>query len=184
MDRNHFKKISKYSAFNISICYNSSFFCLQTIKVTFFILHHFPVLFLPLCLPLCLQGRCLKCEQLLTPVVSMGFRQRARARLRRQEHQDRSKKRIQIVTCPIIEQTFCHWFVCPDKSLLGWFWVWARKRTWARLARDSSAGPSLDPWVFLHPWMQSKIFIGRKGAVKKLTICRPAKNCFLRLGRM
>ena len=27
---------------------------------------------------------------------------------RRQEHQDRSKKRIQIVTCPIIEQTFCH----------------------------------------------------------------------------
>ena len=73
---------------------------------------------IPLCLPLCLQGRRLKREQLLTPVVSMGFRQRARARLRRQEHQDRSKKRIQIVTCPIIEQTFCHWlFVLTDPYL-------------------------------------------------------------------
>ena len=62
--------------------------------MTFFILHHFPGFFpflplclpivtprcaFPLCLPLCLQGRRLKREQLLTPVVSMGFRQRARA---------------------------------------------------------------------------------------------------------
>ena len=100
--------------------------------MTFFILHHFPVLFLPLCLPivtprcafplclpLCLQGRRLKREQLLTPVVSKGFRQRARARLRRQEHQDRSKKRIQIVTCPIIEQTFWS-LICLSWQILTW----------------------------------------------------------------
>ena len=40
--------------FDISISYKSSFSCLQTIKVPFFILHHFPVVS-PRCVsPLCL----------------------------------------------------------------------------------------------------------------------------------
>ena len=50
-----FFKKWKYSAhmhnFNISICYKSRVFCLPTINVTFLILHHFPVVVFPLCLP-------------------------------------------------------------------------------------------------------------------------------------
>ena len=55
MDRNViFQKISKHSAhmhnFDISICCKSSFF----LFTKFLILHHFPVLLLPLCLPVVL----------------------------------------------------------------------------------------------------------------------------------
>ena len=55
---------------------------------------------------------------------------------------------------------FCHWFcfVLTDPYLddLGC----EREKGHERGLREiSSAGPSLDPWVFLHPWMQSKIFL-------------------------
>ena len=54
-----FFEVSNYSVnmynFNISMCLSkATFSSLQTIKVTFLILHHFPVVVLPLCLPVVL----------------------------------------------------------------------------------------------------------------------------------
>ena len=56
MDRNYFSKnIKVFSKICIILQFQyvtkATFSSLQTIKVTFLILHHFPVLLLPLCYP-------------------------------------------------------------------------------------------------------------------------------------
>ena len=74
-----FFEVSNYSVnmynFNISMCLSkATFSSLQTIKVTFLILHHFPVVVLPLCLPvvLCREPARRTCQRFGTELRSWG----------------------------------------------------------------------------------------------------------------